>query len=106
MKIIFPQKTIRHKVPANKTVEPVFLCKGGLITWDEAAEIFCQVKKYHCLLDVMSYAENGYGCCNDPAVARKVRHYAADITKAYEDKLVWNEAWFDVLEDTIEEGLR
>ena len=102
-------KPILHKRKPGTEPQPVFMVGDKVLTYQEAVEIFCQVEKYNRLLDVMSYAENGYGLCDDPAIARKVQHYAVDITKAYEDMLEWNEAWFDVLEDIVArymEGLR
>lgn len=106
MKVLFPTgKSVLHKVPENKNVIPVFTCGGRVISQRDADDVFVQVQMYNRLLDVESYAENGYGPCNDPKVAQKVKHFANEIRKPYMDRLEWEDGWFRTLENTIEDFL-
>lgn len=101
--IWFPHKSVRHRVPENKHVQPMFLCGGKVLTEEEAYAIHFQVQKLNAKLDVESYAENGYGSCDDPDVAAKVKRHANEIAKVYQDKADYDENWFRPLENTIED---
>lgn len=55
--------------------------------------------------DVLSYAENEYGECGDPKVARKVKENADEIAREYRHAMDNDESWFYVLENVVESWL-
>ena len=93
---------LHHRKPGVKPTH-VFMVGGKVLTEEEAYEIHFQVQKLNDRLDVESYAENGYGSCDDPKIAAKVMKYAGDIAKVYRDKLDYGENWFHPLEMVVED---
>lgn len=55
--------------------------------------------------DVISYAENEYGRCDDPETAKKVTENAQDIAYDYRHAMNNDDCWFYVLEGAVNSWL-